>query len=431
VDTGRSHSGAASNAETNATSLASPSRRPGAAGSEPLSFLAYFYPQTVRCAERAARAHRLGYVLRSDCDLATGARPLYAGHDQPKIYCLGSADDVAWDDADLWSMRRQIEIARRYGLHGFIFNVYGGHRDGRTVRESRAPLDGFVESMSDNDGFAFAMLWILSGPRARLPIPPHLPALSREPGQAYEVSRETARVIVDDSAPYWAHPRYVTVNGRPYCAVLPSPLGPGSCQDAALAFFDELRDYAERKYSISPYVVGIERREDYYLGLYEAAGLDAVSGYAFLPDFAEGAAAIQAYKERRDSIIEAWARCDARMPFLPPAVVGWDASPRGEAGIPLDRARCQYPYTPILEGSTHREFERMLDAAARFISVRASTLPQIVPICAFNEIAEGCALLPRVVEGDVDFRFLEAVARVAGRYGCRGKGTSGAAGPNE
>lgn len=376
-----------------------------------VSTLAYFYPQTTSCPERTERAQNLGYTLANESELIQNATQLFDEHDQPRTYCLGDLDSMVWDDSTSEAISKQIDLAKQYGVDGFIFDTYGGIREGRPVRESRKPLEVFSDLKQSRENFHFALMWVMSGPRVVIPVP-HATSMVREPGQAYECSPETARLIVDDSIEYWTDSNYLHVDGRPYCSVMPSTFERHEVSRDAINFFDEIRSYAEQQYGISPYLVGIERREDYYANLYRRVGMDAITAYALLPDFEKGSSPLQSYAERRDKVSSSWHRMrDNGLNFTPPAVVGWDASPRGAAGALLADVACKYPFTPILTGATPVEYETMLKEALNFAAANPMAGESVVPICAFNEVGESCALLPRVVDGEIDFQFLEATRR--------------------
>jgi hypothetical protein len=99
------------------------------------------------------------------------------------------------------------------------------------------------------------------------------------------------------------------------------------------------------------------------------------------------------------------------LPFLPTAVVGWDSSPRGEGGHTLADVEKLYPFTPIVMGGSPELFGQMISEAHGFIQKNVPLSQQLMLICAWNEVTEGMALLPEVIDGKVNNDYLEALSR--------------------
>lgn len=139
-----------------------------------------------------------------------------------------------------------------------------------------------------------------------------------------------------------------------------------------------------------------------------------MSGYALLPDFDRSAPHVQDYHTLLESRISDWPRTASELskPYVPPAVVGWDASPRGANGHTLEEVAGIYPFTPIVEGSSSELFSKMLEEQHAFIQKNVPQDEQYIPITAWNEIAEGTSLLPKVCKDEtLDNSFLEAVKK--------------------
>lgn len=100
-----------------------------------------------------------------------------------------------------------------------------------------------------------------------------------------------------------------------------------------------MKEYSWRKYRIEPYLATVCLRVTHALD-HLAAGADSMAGYGFLPDFTESMRRpIQNYREQVVKRIEEWGIIQEQIdkPYIPPVVVGWDASPRGS--IPEGAAR--------------------------------------------------------------------------------------------
>lgn len=151
----------------------------------------------------------------------------------------------------------------------------------------------------------------------------------------------------------------------------------------------DMKEYSWRKYRIEPYLTTVCLRATHALG-HLAAGSDSMTGYGFLPDFTESMRRpIQNYREQvikrieeRDIIQE-----QIDKPYIPPVVVGWDASPRGS----------------ISEGKHFRDIQGMYPFTL---------------ITAWNEITEGIALLPKILpDGSVDNSYLAKIRELRDEYG--------------
>lgn len=92
-----------------------------------------------------------------------------------------------------------------------------------------------------------------------------------------------------------------------------------------------MKEYSWRKYRIEPYLATVCLRVTHALD-HLAAGADSMTGYGFLPDFTEPMwRPIQNYREQVIKRIEEWDIIQEQIdkPYIPPIVVGWDVSPRG------------------------------------------------------------------------------------------------------
>lgn len=399
----------------------------------PIEVGAYFYPLTKKDPIRQKRAKKLGRKIADEPKLAQKAKPLFPGHEQPHTYSLGSPERTIWDDSELESMGPQIELAKQYGLGFFVFDTYIGTRGGKPVQEAGAPLDEAFLKLEEARNMKFALMLSFKGPRAVLPTPKGFV----EPGREIDFSVDSAREIVDQCMEkYWTQPNYLTVMGRPYLSIFTSSFvekdPTGKFMDQTLrTFLEELNVYADKKYQVDPYIVGILRKFSPEQSIAEATqesariGMDALTGYAILPEFGKGAPAVQVYDQLVVAREQEWFEVgqESPIPFVPPAVVGWDASPRAvyeqiQSGDfhSINEFAGYYPHTPIVIGSTPDKFAHMTRKTLNFVSKHVPKDQQLGIVCAWNEITEGMALLPRVREGEVDMGYLEALKGVIDEY---------------
>ena len=371
----------------------------------------YFYPFTTKDEEVVARAARAGFPPVDETELVKHASPMFHGHEQPKTYCLGDPTITNWDNTDPEAMDTQIGLMQDVGLEFVVFDTYGGIRDGRKVREYDGPLATFLKA--ETGDLKFAIMWSVDAPRVILPVPGNAD-LKKEPGRAYDVTPETARFIVDECiTKYWNQPSYLHINGRPHLSLYNTvmPIN-DETKGPFLRFSNEIKDYARRQYKVEPYLVAIGR------GSRKANdAMDAASAYALLPDFfCDSEYYIQDYDDLVAGLPKRWRDISGsiHVPFVPPAVLAWDASPRGAPGQRLEDVAGRYPFTPVVVGSTPEKAAALLQATLDWVSndVRIPLSERYGIICAWNEISEGATLLPEVKDGVADFSYFTAIAKV-------------------
>ncbi len=390
-----------------------------------LEALAFFYPLSRQDKERRDRAEKLGRELVDETMLTQTAEPLFAGHRQPRIHCLGDPKITSWNDASEPDIARQAEYAKDHYVGGWIFTMYSGLIGGRPVREMTAPLDAFCNTQP-GQAMKFAVMPVLARPRVIIPIPRQNDY--EEPDRYYDYTPETARQIVDDCAQnYWTQSNYLTREGQPYLFIF-SPYRKSKEERTRKAkqlipFINELREYSQKKYRTAPYIVGVIVG---YLSLMESVdayvqtGVNALTCYAFLPQFGQDAPFQQDYSDLVRKRMIQWEEISQRshLPFLPPAVVGWDATPRGERGYKNNmKAVIGYePWHPVVINNTPPAFGHMLRKTIDF-QLKHSPDEQPLPIIASQtEIIQGHGLTPELRDGEVDFSYLQVVKDVIYEY---------------
>lgn len=374
-----------------------------------LEFGTYFYPNSTRCPIRSRRVSDAGRPITDETKLVQTAQPRFNGHKQPHTYCLGNPTETHWDDADKTAMAKQVELAQEFGIDYFVFLAYIANSNGQTIQELQAPLDESFLKLHPNSNMPFSLMLCLgSGARSIIPIHP-----GDNEQKDYPLGNATAPSIVDTCVrKYWEQPHYRTIDGRPEVTLY----SPQSGQQVTETV-DAMLTYSWEKYRIEPYVSGVltvnTDGTDYVKG-----GVHALTGYLFLPDFTQSADRIQYYESLLAQRIHEWhkIREHHNIPFIPPAVVGFDASPRFASGYTLADINTMVnnpgqgrPMIPIIPDSTPERFSTMLKEVEMYVNTHVPIDQRRVIVCAWSEIAEGCALLPQVIEGQVDFSYLEAV----------------------
>ncbi len=375
---------------------------------------AYFYPSTIECKEKQDRAVQHGMTLVNEISLASNTEPQFSGHDQPRRYSLDAGMNTEWDDANIDVMTAHVSLALEAGLAGFIFDTYVGGKKGRVAIESGQPLDIFASS-SLSDEIGFTVMLSLSGPRAVLPVPIDPAKRERYMQRTFDYSKTTAQAIVRRAATFWEYDSYKKIGDRPWMAICFNDVNPPwyAQEDAQLTvpeIVEHIKDFSDREYDVEPYITAVCMNPGDVTQL-DGCGVDAYTGYALLPDFTKDGPPIQDHETRLDEVVRQWEYMRSNSEngiFLPPAVVGWDATPRAEAGYKLEEMKGVHPFSPILVGSTPEVFRNTLSLQRRFLEDFIPEDEQVAIVSSWNEVSEGSTILPRLLDdGTVDKSYIE------------------------
>ncbi len=315
----------------------------------------------------------------------TRARPFFRGHRQPRLPA-----DLGFYDLRVPEVRaRQAELARDYGLTGFIYWHYWFA--GRKLLER--PFEEVLRSGSPD--FPFCIAWANHSWNDTWLGGPHRLLLEQTyPGYADDTAH------FDDLRAAFTDPRYIRIDGRPLFFVFRPRLLPDQAK-----FVDTWQQLAEPVGGLYLAACGpfLDPKET------AAAGFDAIA-YIAKP-FAERPASQFATYLRTHRLLRGPFRIPyadhctsdpdptARCTPLPCVWPNWDDTPRrGRRGV-------------VAVGSNPDRFESQVrDAVA--MARRAPAGEQMVLVKSWNEWAEG-----NYMEPDQEFGhgWLEALARGTGR----------------
>ncbi len=340
----------------------------------------------------------------TEWDNVRAARPLFPGHDQPHVP-LGRDYPAYYDLRDPRIPVFQSQLARRYGLYGFVFYHYWF--SGRRLLET--PLQQILKRSDFK--FPFFLCWANESWTRRwdgLDCDVLLP-------QQYSPADDEAHIR--SLLPFFKDSRYYKFRGRPVFMVYRSEELPDPERTAAIwrrtvkkAGFPDL--YLLRVEGFQPELD--PARHGFDAGVEFAPDWRCLTRRVYLDDTGNWqeseTGACSGTLENRvflyDDVVRAMqAKSDPGYKRYPGVFPAWDNSPRRRRGG-----------ATIIHGSEPERFREFLAHAATYARCRLEADDRHIFINAWNEWGEGCHLEPDRGKG---VAWLEAVLRVVagGRRG--------------
>ena len=296
------------------------------------------------------------------------ATPQFTGHYQPRV----PIDTGYYDLRDIEVQRRQVEIARRYGIGGFCFYFYwfGGHRLLET------PLLNYLNDPSID--FPFCLCWANENWTRRWDGREQdlLIGQQHSPGDDLKFIEYASRYLED--------PRYIHIDGRPLLLVYRPALLP----DAA-ATVQRWRNWRRQNGLSEPYVAMVQSFQSIDPRPY---GMDAAVEFPWHTGMPTDITAhlVPAKSGFRGFVFdwEDYAERSAQQPDPPwmqmrGVMPGWDNTPRRKA-----RAHLFQGHSPAVYG-------HWLKAALRWTLARGRPRDErLLFVNAWNEWGEGAYLEP-------------------------------------
>lgn len=316
----------------------------------------------------------------------TKAVPQFIGHHQPQLpgelgfYDLRLADVI----------RKQVELARQYGVHGFCFHYYWF--SGKRLLEK--PLDLFVQNR-DID-FPFCLCWANENWTRRWD------GFDNEILIEQEHSQENDLAFIKDLVPYLRDDRYIRIDGRPLVVVYRPSILP-DCRKTLVRWRDYCRSVGIGEIFLAmvqfdvhdPRAYGFDAALEFPPHKL-AAGLDTINHMVEIvnPEYRGHVVHYQSIVDRAKAL----PRPD--YPMVRGVFPGWDNEAR----------RPGQGYTFAF--STPERYRDWLESAVGYAEANPVAGEKVVMINAWNEWAEGAHLEP---DRRFGYGYLQATRDVAVR----------------
>ena len=343
-----------------------------------LKVIAFYLPQFHPVAENDAWWGR-GFTEWTNVSRAV---PQFAGHAQPKLPGELGFYDLRVKDVQ----RRQIELARKYGVHGFCYHHYWFA--GRRLLQ--APFEQVLQDPSLD--LPFCLCWANENWTRRWD------GAEQDVLIAQQHSAQDDIAFIEDILPALRDPRYIRIDGRPLLIVyrvseLPDP-------KATAARWNEhcRRHGVGDLHLVAAQTFGIGDPREY--------GFDAAVEFPphnVLPDeIGSGQLLLNPYFRGRifsyaDMVRRSFQLAVPDYPLYRCAFPGWDNTARK-----LERGHVFFGATPALFGQWMRQI-------ARYTARHAAPASQVAFVNAWNEWGEGACLEPDRRHG---YAWLETLAEV-------------------
>lgn len=352
-----------------------------------IKFLAFYLPQYYTFKEND-KWHGKGFTEWTN---VTTSFPMYTGHYQPHL-----PYDMGFYSLELVkTFKRQIELAKNYGIYGFVFHYYWF--SGKRLMEK--PLDIFLEN-KDLD-IQFCLNWpcdnwtkLWDGGNNKIL-------------QKCELQENDYRQFLDDLLPYINDKRYIRIDNKPLILFYGyNRFGIEKCR----LFIENLREYAKNKYGLDLYIINTLTRENEIINL-KNIGFDA--GAEFAPNLYVSQLENTTNKELKNKYVNPNFKCNIFdiSDFIKTKKFIYNTDFKLFKGVCLpwdNSARKKYTCARIIEGITSNVYLEWLKGCINYTVRNHKDDERYIFINAWNEWGEGCHLEPDLKNG---YKYLEVTRR--------------------
>lgn len=316
------------------------------------------------------------------------SQPQFVGHYQPRLPGELGFYDLRLPDV----MKRQIQLAKQFGIGGFCFHYYwfGGKR------LLERPIEDFLKNKSAEYDFPFCLCWANENWTRRWD------GAESDVLMAQKHSDEDNRKVFEDLLRFFKDSRYILVDGKPMITIYRPGIITGlsgliktwraaaveagfpgiylvatnafGCDDAAAIGFDALVEFPPHGVASSVLNNQMQMLNDRFEG--------QVYDYQQVVDFSTN---------RLETLVQR----DNSSGYFPTVMTGWD----NEARKPGKGH--------VFHGATPEKFYTWLSKALDFSKAKNSQAERFVFVNAWNEWAEGTYLEP---DRHFGYAYLHAVA---------------------
>ena len=347
----------------------------------------------------------------SEWELVKSTKPLFEGHEQPKVPTWGYFDESKPE----W-MEKQIDLAADHGITGFIFDWYW--YKGEKFLEN-ALEKGFLGS-NNRDRLKYSIMWA-NHSWGIWPAKSGIAGMSSQENQGKELflnmrhsRKDMLNVIEYCCQKYFKHDNYWKIDDSPVFSIydldiLIKHLGSA---DAVADVLKEMKKIVKNNGFNDLYLlanIGCCNDNEYCCGWdrvkwAEEMGFNSVfaynivrtPSYSSLPDEMP----VVEYDEMINSHLFCWDKIEKNgVTHFPSVTLGCDVSPRWDRNTKFPMDYKSLVYEPIVLNNTPERFGQLFKKAVAHVKLNNSDEKAII-INAWNEWTEGMFLLPEKKYGN-------------------------------
>jgi hypothetical protein len=347
----------------------------------------------------------------TEWELVKQAKPLFPGHEQPRVPAWGYFDEAAIEYAE-----KQIDLAADHGVNVFHVDWYWYENSPYLQR----PLDEALLKASNHHRMKFGLMWanhdwdhIFPMPRSKV----------RQRLMSSEYDEKAMDIMIHYCIEkYFSHPSIWKIDGKPVVSIfdlnhMVNKIG----TEGAKRLLDRFHQHLHRQglpdlhLNVMGFYHDVEEQLT-ELGILSATNYQTIWDGAYGKNMCDPESVFDPRSPKHqdfglslDPALAHWEKMSRKLtiPYYPILTQGWDSSPRGEQFAEAGEKMEGYPWYPVIRNNTPENFEKAAIMARDFV-LRQPMEHKVVFINAWNEWTEGSYLLPDEKYGTA---YLEAIKR--------------------